>query len=248
MSKISLVTATLNSGHTLQQCIDSVRAQSVAVEHLLIDGQSTDETLAVVNAHPDHFARVVSEADSGLYAAMNKGISLATGDIIGILNADDFYAASDTLATVAEAFSDSAIDACYGDLEYVSAEDSSRVVRRWHAGAFGHEKFFNGWMPPHPTLFLRRRVYERCGLFREDVGTSADYEFMLRVFVKHGITAAYIPRVLVRMRTGGASNRSLAARWRANRNDARAWQVNGLRPRPWTLLAKPLRKVGQWWV
>lgn len=246
MSQISLVTATLNSGHTLQQCIDSVRAQSVAVEHLLIDGQSTDETMGVVNAHPGHFTQVVSEADSGLYAAMNRGIGLATGDIIGILNADDFYASGDTLAAVAAAFSDPEIDACYGDLEYVTAADASRVVRHWRAGAFDREKFFHGWMPPHPTLFLRRRVYERFGLFREGLGTAADYEFMLRLFVKHGLTAVYIPRVLVRMRTGGASNRSLAARWRANRNDALAWKVNDLRPRPWTLLAKPLRKLGQW--
>ena len=103
-------------------------------------------------------------------------------------------------------------------------------------------------MPPHPTLFLRRSVYESCGLFREDFGTAADYEFMLRVFVKNGVEVRYIPRVLVHMRSGGASNRNLAARWRANRNDARAWRVNGLRPKPWTTVAKPLRKIGQWWV
>jgi glycosyltransferase len=213
-----------------------------------VDGASTDGTLKVAEWAPGHFAHVVSEPDDGIYAAMNKGIGLANGEVIGILNADDFYAADDVLRAVVAAFEDPSVEACYGDLEYVDARDTGRVVRSWRAGAFGREKFFHGWMPPHPTLFLRRRVYERCGLFREDLGTAADYEFMLRVFVKHGLTAAYIPRVLVRMRTGGASNRSLAARWRANRNDALAWKVNGLRPRPWTLLAKPLRKVGQWWV
>lgn len=244
----SLVTPSLNSAHTLAGCIDSVRDQQLAVEHLLIDGRSTDETLGIVDAHPGHFARVVAETDSGLYAAMNKGIGLATGDIIGILNADDFYASDNTLAAVATALNDRTVDACYGDLEYVSATDTTRVVRRWRAGAFGRQKFFHGWMPPHPTLFLRREVYDRFGLFREDLGTSADYEFMLRVFVKHGLTATYIPRVLVHMRTGGASNRSMAARWRANRNDALAWKVNGLRSQPWTMVAKPLRKLGQWWV
>jgi glycosyltransferase len=248
LAVLSIITPSLSSAAVLADCIESVRGQRSKCEHILVDGASTDGTMEVAEGYAGHFAYVISESDSGLYAAMNKGIGLATGDIIGILNADDFYASGDTLAVVAAALSDPAVDACYGDLEYVAAEDSSRVVRRWRAGAFGGDRFLNGWMPPHPTLFLRREVYERCGLFREDLGTSADYEFMLRVFVKHGLTAAYIPRVLVRMRTGGASNRSLAARWRANRNDARAWQVNGLRPRPWTLLAKPLRKMGQWWV
>lgn len=214
---------------------------------MLIDGASSDATLAIAGEYPDHFARIVSEPDEGLYCAMNRGLALATGDIVGILNADDFYVSGDVLAAVAEAFNDAAVAACYGDLEYVAA-DGERVVRRWRAGAFGRDKFFNGWMPPHPALFFRRSVYERFGLYREDLGTSADYEFMLRVFVKHGLTASYIPRVLVRMRQGGASNRSLGARWRANRGDALAWRVNGLRPRPWTVLAKPLRKAGQWWV
>ncbi len=250
MSKvvISLITPSLNSGAVLADCIESVRGQRNKCEHILVDGASTDGTMEVAEGYAGHFAHVISEADSGLYAGMNKGIGLAGGDVIGILNADDFYASGETLAAVAAAFSDPDVDVCYGDLEFVAVDDLTRVVRRWQAGNFGREKFFHGWMPPHPTLFLRREVYERVGLFREDLGTSADYEFMLRVFVKHGLTATYIPRVLVRMRTGGASNRSLAARWRANRNDALAWKLNGLRPRPWTLLAKPVRKIGQWWV
>lgn len=245
---ISIITPSLNSAATIGQCIESVRAQGVALEHIIIDGQSSDETLKIVGQLTDSSTRVVSEPDSGLYAAMNKGIGLAAGEVIGILNADDLYAASDVLDDVSSLFNDPAVEACYGDLEYVAANDPVRVVRAWKAGAFECKRFYHGWMPPHPTLFLRQSVYERCGLFREDFGTAADYEFMLRVFVKNGVEARYIPRVLVRMRSGGASNRNLAARWRANRNDARAWQVNGLRPKPWTTVAKPLRKIGQWWV
>ncbi len=244
--KISLVTPSLDAAHVLRDCIESVRAQTVACEHILIDGGSTDGTLDLVAGYDSHFAHVVSEPDKGLYAAMNKGIGLATGDIVGILNADDVFASEKVLEAVGSTFHDLAIDACYGDLEYVTA--ANRVTRHWRSGEFDRQKFYNGWMPPHPTLFVRRSVYEKYGLFREDIGTSADYELILRMFVKHTISACYLPQVLVHMRTGGASNRSLLARWQANRNDRLAWQVNGLRPRFWTIAAKPLRKLGQWWV
>jgi glycosyltransferase len=220
--------------------------QKTSFEHILIDGRSSDRTIEIAKGYQGHFARIESEPDNGIYDAMNKGISLASGDIIGILNADDSFACPAVTEWVTDAFSDPAVMACYGDLEYVSQNDPSRVVRRWISGTFSGDKFYNGWMPPHPTLFLRRKLYDRYGGYRQDLGTSADYEFMLRIFVKHGVTAHYIPKVLVRMRAGGASNHSLRARWRANRNDARAWRTNGLRPRPWTLIAKPLRKVGQW--
>jgi glycosyltransferase len=243
---ISIITPSLNSAASLRECIESAKMQRVLPEHILVDGHSTDDTLAVASKYKDHFSHIVSEPDKGIYDAMNKGIRLASGEIVGILNADDFYVGDDVLSSVAHVFEDPAVQACYGDLEYVSYKDPSRVVRRWRAGNFGRDKFFAGWMPPHPTVFFRSEVYARFGTYREDLGTSADYEFMLRIFVKHKLNAAYIPRVLVRMRAGGASNHSLGARWRANRNDARAWRANGLQPRPWTLIAKPLRKVGQW--
>jgi glycosyltransferase len=247
-SVISIITPSLNSAEFLGNCIESVREQSISCEQILVDGASTDDTLAIAKQYAGHFSKIISEPDGGIYAAMNKGLRLATGTVIGILNADDVYASNDVLSSVAGVFRDPQVAACFGDLEYVDAGDPSRVVRRWRSGEFAHGKFLNGWMPPHPTLFFRRNVYERFGHYRENLGTSADYEFMLRVFVKNGLTATYLRKVLVRMRTGGASNRSLSARWRANRNDRRAWEVNDLRPRPWTVLAKPLRKVGQWWV
>jgi glycosyltransferase len=147
---------------------------------------------------------------------------------------------------VRAAFADPAVAACYGDLCYVDRTDPARVVRYWRAGAFRPERFRQGWMPPHPTFFVRRRLYAELGVYREDLGTAADYELMLR-FLKHGVRLAYIAEVLVHMRRGGASNASWRARLAANRMDRQAWRVNGLRPYPWTTWVKPLRKVGQWW-
>ncbi len=216
------------------------------MEHILIDGGSVDDTSRIIDARRGALARVVSEPDRGIYDAMNKGIGLASGDVVGILNADDYYPSGDALEKVSAAFSDPAVDACYGDLVYVSGGDAGRIIRYWRSGEFAPGKFYRGWMPPHPTFFVRREAYERFGSFNLELGSAADYEIMLRLLLKHRLRAVYIPEVLVHMRTGGISNASLANRFKANRMDRRAWQVNGLRPRFWTLWAKPLRKVGQW--
>jgi glycosyltransferase len=218
----------------------------VPVEHLVVDGDSADGTLAVIERSGAP-VRVLREPATGIYPAVNAGISATTGTIIGILHADDFFASGDVLAKVAAVFEDPAVEACYGDLCYVDRGDPSRVVRYWRAGPFQPERFRHGWMPPHPTFFARRRLYEKLGLYRNDLGTAADYELMVRFLLKNRVRAAYIPQVLVHMRDGGRSNASLRARLAANRMDHKAWKVNGLRPYPWTLLAKPLRKVGQWW-
>lgn len=255
---ISLITATFNASATLADNLASVTAQGMAVEHLIIDGGSADGTLGRVRAYcaeaPD-LRRWVSETDRGIYDAMNKGIALATGDVVGILNADDVYASGDVLAKVSRVFEDPQVDACYGDLLYVSefgrkargeGREGFRAVRYWKSGAFHPKKFYWGWMPPHPTFFVRRSVYERFGVFNLDLGTAADYELMLRFLLKHRIQVAYIPEVLVHMRVGGASNATLKARLAANRMDRKAWLVNGLKPWPWTLACKPLRKIPQW--
>jgi len=223
-----------------------VEEQGMEVEHIVVDGGSSDGTAEAIRK-TGAAVTLLQEPPAGIYPAINTGIRAASGEIVGILHADDFYPVDDVLARVASAFEDPAVDACYGDLCYVDRADPSRVVRYWRAGEFRSGRFENGWMPPHPTFFVRRGIYEKYGLFREDLGTAADYELMLRLLVKHHLRVAYIPRVLVHMRSGGASNASLGARWRANRMDRAAWQVNGLRPYPWTTLAKPLRKLGQWW-
>jgi glycosyltransferase len=177
---------------------------------------------------------------------MNKGIATATGDFIGILNADDTYAHTGVLAAVAAHLKETSAKALYGDLDYVAADGSGRVVRRWRSGEKGPRSFLQGWMPPHPTFFLARSMYTNHGVYSLELRSAADYELMLRMLHKHGVSATYLPDVLVKMRTGGVSNASWGNRLRANREDRRAWRMNGLRPMPWTLVMKPLRKLGQW--
>ena len=249
---ISIITATYNAAATLSANLHCVRNQTVAVEHILIDGASTDATLEIARTQGLHLAQLVSEPDQGIYDAMNKGIALAQGEIVGILNADDLYPSTETLARVKRLFDDPAIDGCYGDLCYikggVGTGEPVKVTRYWKSGAYRPEGFYWGWMPPHPTFFVRRSVYERFGAFNLALGTAADYEIMLRFLLKYRIRVAYLPEVLVHMRVGGASNASLKARLAANRNDRKAWDVNGLRPYPWTIPLKPLRKIPQFFL
>jgi glycosyltransferase len=190
-------------------------------------------------------AHVIAGPDKGIYDAMNKGITVASGDIIGILNADDFYADRDVITHITSAFEDDSVDACYGDLEYVDSFLTGKVIRYWRSGDYRPERFYHGWMPPHPTFFARRTLYNKYGSFNLSLGSSADYELMLRFLLKHGAKAVYIPEVLVRMRTGGVSNASLSNRLRANRMDRLAWRINGLHPKPWTMYMKPLSKLNQ---
>lgn len=243
--KISIITPAYNAAATLRDTLESVRDQTYpAVEHLLMDGGSTDDSYRIVQDFPH--VEVYSEPDRGLYDAMNKGIARATGEIIGILNADDFYAIPWALEQIAELFKDPQIDAVYADLDYVDPQDTRRVIRQWRSDPFEPEAFLRGWMPPHPTFFVRRALYERYGAFNLDFRISADYELMLRFLYKHRVRAVYLPRVLVHMRAGGVSNANLRQRLRANREDRLAWKVNGLSPRFYTTLLKPLRKIRQW--
>lgn len=244
--KFTIITASKNGSTTLPVCIESIQKQTLPAEHLIMDGASTDETIEIVDRYDTAGLRFFSEPDSGIYDAMNKGISLANGDVLGTLNADDFYANEHSLSRVAEIFKNPTIDACYADLVYVDRSNTDRVRRHWRSGTFHPHKFYHGWMPPHPTFFVRRKIYEKYGDFNLALGSAADYELMLRFLVKHRVTAAYIPQVLVKMRTGGVSNASLKNRIRANRMDRLAWRVNGLKPYPWTLWVKPLRKIPQY--
>ena len=241
----SIISPVLNAGRTLAGNIQNVKIHH-STEHIIIDCCSTDDTLEILREYSHKNMKYISEPDQGPYDAMNKGIKMATGGIIGILNADDFYADDRVLESVAEVFKDPGVDSCYGDLEYVDRENTEKVVRRWKAGPYDQKNWYRGWMPPHPTFFVRRSVYEKFGLYHLGIGTAADYELMLRFLLKHGITTRYVPRVLVKMRTGGLSNVSLKNRIQANLMDRKAWRVNGLKPKPWTFLMKPLGKVGQW--
>jgi glycosyltransferase involved in cell wall biosynthesis len=244
--KISVITATYNSASTVRDTLTSIRQQQHPdVEHIIVDGRSTDGTLEIVAGFP-HIAKIISEKDNGIYDAMNKGIRMATGDVIGILNSDDVYIDPTVLSTVATAFADPEVMTVYADLQYVHPDDLDKVQRTWITGRFRKNSFYYGWMPPHPTFFVRREVYERIGLFNTDLRSAADYELMLRVLLKYDIPARYIPRVIVKMRAGGMSNASLLNRIRANREDRLAWKLNGLRPYFFTLYLKPLRKITQY--
>lgn len=241
---ISIITATYNSVATVRDTLESVRSQEYKdIEHIVVDGASTDPTLEIISQYP-HVAKVVSEKDKGIYDAMNKGISLASGAIVGILNSDDFYYDSGVIRKVMNAFGNG-VDAVYGDLQYVKQDATDRVTRMWHSGSFSKKKFYFGWMPPHPAFFVRKKVYDEIGAFNLSLRSAADYEFMLRALVKHNYQPAYIPEVLVKMRTGGASNATLRHRLRANAEDRRAWQINGLNPFIFTIPFKPLRKIFQ---
>ncbi|MEW6139714.1 MAG: glycosyltransferase family 2 protein [Thermodesulfobacteriota bacterium] len=244
--RLSIITVSRNASSTIDDCVASIRHQEVPVEHIVIDGASQDDTVRKIERSGGSIAHVVSEPDHGMYDAMNKGLALATGEVVGILNADDFYAHPHVLSQVARVFSDSTVDACYGDVVYIDSSGSGGVVRAWKSCDYERSLFYRGWMPPHPSFFVRRRIYTKYGGFDLRLGTSADYELMLRLLVRHGCAAKYIPDTLVAMRMGGASNASLQNRIKANRMDRLAWSVNGLRPRPWTLLLKPASKIGQY--
>jgi glycosyltransferase involved in cell wall biosynthesis len=248
MATISIITTVLNGSATIRECLQSVGEQEIPVEHIIIDGGSTDGTLDIIEQHRPYLAKVISEKDDGLYAGMNKGIKLATGDVLGILNADDTYADTTVLKKVATTFDDLRVESCYGDLVYVDSNNNNRITRVWKAGDYHYRRFYWGWMPPHPTFFVGAGVYKKHGIFNLSLGSAADYELMLRFLMRHRITTAYIPEVLVKMRTGGTSNASLKNRLTANRMDRMAWTLNGLKPYPWTTYLKPLRKMGQFLV
>lgn len=215
--KISIITATYNSGKTIADTLDSVATQSHDdVEHIVVDGQSNDDTLSILDAHRGRIARLVSEPDQGIYDAMNKGIGMATGEVIGLLNSDDVFADRDSLSEVAAVMQDPDVDCCYGDLVYVDSGDLSRIVRYWKSRPYEAGLFRKGWVPPHPTFYVRRHVYERYGRFDLNYRLAADFELMLRFLEKHRIRSVYIPRVLVKMRLGGATNQSLANIFKQN--------------------------------
>jgi glycosyltransferase involved in cell wall biosynthesis len=243
--KISIITATYNSAATVRDTLESVAQQTYTnIEHIIVDGLSKDNTLAIVNEFP-HVTTVISEKDKGIYDAMNKGVALATGDIVAILNSDDFYYNNKVIEQVMNCFAQNQTDAVYGDLVYVNAENTDKITRNWKAGTYSRTQFLYGWMPPHPSFFVHKNMYEKYGNFNLSLRSAADYEFMLRLLYKHQASAAYLPTTIVKMRVGGLSNASLANRLAANKEDRKAWQLNDLKPYPFTTWLKPLRKITQ---
>lgn len=246
--KISVVTITYNSATTVEDTIKSVVAQDYSnMEYLIIDGKSKDSTLSIVDKYKDKISKVVSERDGGLYFGLNKGLKLASGDVVGALHSDDMYMNEKVISKIAAKFNeDPTIEGVYADLVFVSRDDLNKPMRFWKAGEYEDGAFEKGWMPPHPTFFVRKEVYEKYGYINTELKLSADYELMLRLIHKHKIKVAYLPETIVKMRMGGVSNTSFFVKLKANIEDNIAWKLNKLKPGFFTRLRKPLRKIGQY--
>lgn len=246
--KFSVVTVSYNSAETIEDTIISVLAQNgVDFEYIIIDGGSKDGTLEIVNKYKDKIAKIVSESDKGIYDAMNKGVKMATGDIVGILNSDDFYKDTAVLSSISELFDKTGADACYGNIEYVDRIDKNKMVRFWRAGEYKSEKLKAGWIMPHPALFVKKEVYNKYGLFNLDFKIAADYELMLRFLLK-GIKVGYINKTLVSMREGGFSGQSYKQRKRGWDELKRAWIVNELSVPKFFIARRLLSKIKQYFV
>jgi glycosyltransferase len=244
--KVSIITVCYNSAKTIENTIQSVVSQDYKnIEYIIVDGLSADGTLELIHNYQSKIAKLISEKDEGIYYAINKGIAAATGDIIAILHADDFYTNSQTISIVVDAFEKKNIDTVYGDLQYVDRTDTDKVTRNWISGKYQKQNFLKGWMPPHPSFFVKRDCYSKFGVFNTTLRSAADYELMLRFLYKHNCSVEYIPQVLVKMRVGGKSNVSIMNRIKANREDKKAWELNGLRAGMFTFIRKPLSKLGQ---
>ena len=247
--KISIITVAFNSAKTIKGTIESIISQDYNnIEYLIIDGGSTDGTMDIVKSYSEHVKYYVSEPDNGIYDAMNKGIKAATGDVIGILNSDDFYPNSFVLSNVAKLFQKYSCDAVYGDLVYVKANDINKIKRYWQAGEYSTSKIKNGWMLPHPTFFVKKKIYTRYGLYDTDLKSAADYEMILKLLYKHNISVHYLPMILVNMRMGGESNKSFWNRIKANKEDSLAWTKNQLNKPMFVRLKKPLQKLRQFFL
>jgi glycosyltransferase involved in cell wall biosynthesis len=247
--KISIITVSLNAAENIQQVIESVVSQkAVFIEHVICDGNSIDGTQEIIKSQLAIFSHInyISEKDLGIYDAINKGIQMANGNIIGILNADDFYAVNTVLKKVLNEFElEPSIGIVYGDLNYVHNRNPSNIFRKWISKSYYDYFFEDGNDLPHPTMFVRKEVYDKIGIYLTDFKIASDYEWMLRALKVHQIKSKYIPFLMVNMRLGGVSNRSLSNVFKQNLEVLRAWKLNGLKPSLLTIIKKLLLKVKQ---
>lgn len=231
MRKVSIITVSYNSEVTIQDTIESVLAQDYPdFEYIIIDGASNDSTMDIIREYGDRIDTVISETDNGIYDGMNKGIRAATGDVIGFINSDDFYPSRNVLSNVMRVFSDPSLDICYGDLCYVKPDKKNSIVRYWKSSDFVHGSFRYGWCPPHPTFFIQKKIYEEYGLFNLNYKIAADFELMMRFLEVYKIKAAYLPEILVHMRLGGETNKSIGNIVRQNKEIWRALKAHGQKP------------------
>ncbi|MGA1933796.1 glycosyltransferase family 2 protein [Arcobacter sp. YIC-464] len=243
--KVSIITSVWNNKETIEDAIKSVLLQNYPdIEYIIVDGASSDGTVNIIKKYEDQITTFVSEKDKGIYDGLNRGVSLATGDIIGFLHSDDIYADETIISNVVETFKSNDTDSIYGDLVYVDKKNTSKIFRYWKSGEYSYKKLTNGWMPPHPTFFVKREFYKKHGNFDLNFGIAADYDFMLRMLGKYKITTSYLPKVLYKMRVGGASNRSLKNIIQKSKEDIKALKNNGIGG--WhTIVMKNLSKIPQ---
>lgn len=235
--KISIITVVRNNAATINDAINSVLSQTYKnIEYIIVDGASTDGTVEVIKGYTNKIDRFISEKDEGLYDAMNKGISLATGDVIGILNSDDIYFDKNVIENVVNTFREKKTDSVFGDLHYVDKDNTNKVMRHWKTSNFKLGSFAKGWHPPHPSFFVKKEVYEKYGLFDLQLRISADFDLMLRFLEKHQISSVYLPKILVKMRTGGQSNNSLKNILISNKSILRSFSKNKIKVNKWLYL------------
>ena len=229
--RITLITATFNSASSIKTCLDSVVLQNYNdLEYLIIDGKSSDATLKIIKVYQKKFPfiKLISEKDFGIYDALNKGVQLASGDVIGFVHSDDFLEFNDIINDIVSMTKSENLDGVYGDLQYVDKSNTKKIIRSWKSCDFKPRLLKQGWMPPHPTLFLKREVYEKHGLFDLSYRISADYDFLLRIFKDPELKFGYLPKVITKMRVGGASNKSLKNIIKKSKEDYRAIRINNI--------------------
>jgi glycosyltransferase involved in cell wall biosynthesis len=244
--KLSILTVTYNSSETVAETLESVKNQTYSnIEHIIIDGASKDNTLEIVKEYP-HIAKIISEPDEGIYDAMNKGVKLATGDVIGILNSDDIFASNEIIANITSIFQNNEnIDAVYGNISYFKTEEPEKIVRYWKSKPYYDTFFEDGEVPPHPSLFVRKKVYDEIGLYYPYFKICSDYEFMLRMLKLHNYKSYYLDTTFVKMRMGGTSTQGFKSYWITTKELKEAWNRNNLRYPIKLYVIRPFKKVAQ---
>jgi glycosyltransferase involved in cell wall biosynthesis len=245
MLTISIITVVRNNAATVRESIESVLNQNYPIEYLIVDGGSTDGTLDIINEYTSKVKKIISEPDNGVYDAINKGLRIASGDILGIIHSDDIYENNEVIPTIMNEFESTKVDSVFADLVYVKREDPDKIVRYYNSSSFNPDKFVYGWMPAHPTFFVRRTFYDKYGLFKTDYKIAADFELLARFLGKHKLSYKYLPKVIIRMRTGGISTSSLKSNWTLNREIIRACKENSIETNMLKVYSKYFIKVFQ---
>ena len=245
--KFSIITVVYNNEKEIEDTIKSVLNQTYKnIEYIIIDGASTDNTCDIIKKYIKKISIFISEPDNGIYYAMNKGIRIATGDVIGFINSDDFYCSSLVIEKIADEFISKKIDCLYGDLVYVDCKNSSKVIRYWKSKNFEKGLFKKGWHPAHPSFFVKKHIYNKYGVFNTNFTIAADYELMLRFLEKYNIRSYYISEILVKMRSGGQSNKNILKILKANIESYKAWKTNDIYINPIIFFKKPISKIFQY--